>query len=213
VVDGLFSVAIVLLDNRGFRMDNQQVQSFLQVVRSNTNDSALWNMKNAIDGGAPVAALVYGLAYIGAMSGFYCRGKDHTRYHAFVTKYLAPGLSGCDYSTLDLYHSLRCPMLHGLVPGQRQAGKGKYVFRLTQGKPDRHGKRARDGLVWFDVEVFCSDALGAARQFIKEVEESISISPEPTLLKDFKARMAEGYSIMVSERLRTPMQGRNRVEY
>jgi hypothetical protein len=179
-------------------MDNHQVKSLLAWMRWNAHNSAYPNMKKAIDGGAPVAALVYGLAYIGAMSGFYMRGSNGKRYREFVREYLSPAFSGCDYGNLDLYGSLRCHMLHGLVPGQRPPGKGKCVFTLVQDRPDVHGKPGSDDSVWFDVEVFCSDAFHAACQFMDDVEKAMLQTPEPALLTNFNARIKEGYTILVS---------------
>jgi hypothetical protein len=167
-------------------------------MRFHVSEYARPNMKRAIDAEAPVAGLLFGLAYIGAMSGFYYQGNDRARYEKFVESYLSPALSGCDYSNLDLYKSLRCPIVHGLLPGHRPPPPGRVAFRLTKGRPDVHGKKGRDGIVWFDVEVFSADVLGAARQFVSDVQEAMSQTPEPVLLKNFKARIDEGYSVLVS---------------
>jgi len=179
-------------------MNNQKAQFLVQAIRGNLSSSAWPNMKNAIDGGAPVAALLYGLALIGTMSGFCCTAREGKRYNQFVKDYLSNSLSGCDYRKLDLYKSLRCDMIHGLIPGRPK--KGKHTFRLIHAEAQRcvHGTRAADGKVWFHVGVFCSDVLGAARKFLDDVQQALSQKSESTILRSFKARMDKGYTTMKS---------------
>jgi hypothetical protein len=158
-------------------------------------------MYKAIRADAPVAALVYGLALVGAMSGFYWTDGDRRRYEKFVEDYMSNSHSGYDYRQLDLYKSLRCDMIRGLIPGRLR--KAKHSFQLVhaddQELRDLHGKPAQGGRILFHVEVFCSDALAAARTFLDDVEQAMSMTPEVPLLSNFKARMdREGYSIMLS---------------
>ncbi len=190
-------------------MNNQDVQWLVKAIRDNLNDVCLPNMYSAImDGKAPVAALVYSLALIDSMAGFYYgpeakrinrRGDVRIRYEAFVNEYLHAVARECRYPDLDLYKSLRCAMLHGLTPGL--PGITDRVFRLTwTDDPDKrheHATKDQDGKVWFNVYVFCGHVLQAGRKFLDDVEQAISESPEPRLLKDFKAWAAQGHTIMV----------------
>lgn len=190
-------------------MDNSQAQLALQILRSNLENSATPNMERAITNKAYIAALVYALAYIDAMAGFYY-GMDakaqvkklkkkgdgvDIRYTKFVEKYLSPAQSGCNYMQLDLYASLRCNMLHSLMSGHVQ--KGKYHFILDHDVAHIHG--TIDGSkVTFDVPTFCSDVLSAVKTFLGDVEQSFSQTHEPPTLKNFKYWWDNGYSILVS---------------
>jgi hypothetical protein len=164
-------------------------------------------MKRAIENQAPIAALVYGLALIDTLAGFYYgteakrqakRGDGvGIRYGEFVKKYLSPAESGCNYKELDLYKSLRCNMAHSLTPGHHQ--KGEYLFELRQDSADSHGTKKLPGTVIFDVPTFCTDVLHAGEQFLKDVEQSLAQGSDPLILSNFKAWWDKGYSILVSD--------------
>ena len=98
-------------------MNNAEATECVSLLRDNLVQSATPNMKLPIKAGAPIAALVYGLALIDTMAGFrygvsakkQARGGPGVgiRYNKFIHDYLSPGCSGCDYGRLDLYKSLR----------------------------------------------------------------------------------------------------------
>ena len=196
-------------------MDNSQAQSALQMLRGNLESSATPNMERAIKNKAYIAALVYGLAYIDTMAGYYFgldarvlvkklkkRGDGvDVRYEAFIGKYLSPAQSGCDYTRLDLYASLRCPMLHSLMAGHTR--KGKYLFSLDHTIARQHGT-VQGTTVLFDVPTFCGDVLCAVGMYLSDVEKALSQAPEPSLLTSFKYWWDNGYSILVSAELEQP---------
>lgn len=187
-------------------MNNTEAREGVKVLRDNLINSATPNMKLALANQAPIAALVYGLAFIDTMSGFFYgveakrqakRGEGvGVRYNEFIKEYLSPGFSGCNYSGLDLYKSLRCNMAHSLTPGHHQ--RGKFKFELRQDGASSHGTKKPARTIIFDVPTFCDDVLHAADKFLSDVEQSISQNPEPLILQNFKGWWDEGYSILVS---------------
>ena len=152
-------------------------------------------MRRAIENQAPIAALVYGLALIDTLAGFYYGAEAKRqakrgdgvgiRYEEFVKKYLSPAKSGCSYKELDLYKSLRCNMAHSLTPGHHQ--KGKYLFELRQDSADSHGTKKSPRTVIFDVPTFCNDVLHAGERFLTDVEQSLVQGSDPLTLNNFKA--------------------------
>ena len=199
-----------LAGDEDLSVDNQRVPWLAQAIRRNLNDVSYRNTKSAIeDGKAPIAALVYALALIDSMAGSYYgleaqrparpnrpRGEVRVRYEAFVRDYLDAVAPECRCPELDLYRSLRCAMLHGLVAGR--PNKTDCVFRLIwSGNANLHGTTAEDGRVSFDVDLFSAHVLQAGRKFLDDVEQAISQSPEPRLLKDFEAGASQGNAIMV----------------
>ncbi len=180
-------------------MDTQRVTRLINLMRQHTKNSAHPNMYNAITGGAPVAALVYGLAYIGYMSGFCCKGRDGVRYEAFVETYMRATRSGFDYTLIDVYESLRCNMLHGLIPGGSRKGKKVFTLIHGDGKNHLHGTVDAGGRVYVHVDTFCADVLAAGRDFMQAVEDAATNGNDPQLLESFWCRMErERYSTMVS---------------
>lgn len=186
-------------------MNNTEAQDYVNLFRNNLMNSATPNMELAIKCQAPIAALLYGLALIDTMSGFFYGAEARKsgngegvgkRYNEFIKTYLSPGYSGCDYKTLDLYKSLRCNMAHSLTPGHLQ--KGKFDFELRQDAASNHGSKKTAKTIIFDVPTFCKDVLHAADTFLNDVEKAMSQSQEPTILTNFKAWWDEGYSILVS---------------
>lgn len=188
-------------------MTNEEVLERIYLLRDNLINSAAPNMHRALANQAPIAALVYALALVDAMAGFFfgaearkkiTRGEGvRIRYERFVEQYLSPARSGCDYSALDLYKSLRCNMAHSLTPGHSK--RGQYDFELRQDAAIGHSTHKTVRTVFFDVPTFCDDVLAAAHQFLTDVEKAVSQSPEPDILKNFKAWWDEGYSILVSD--------------
>lgn len=188
-------------------MNNAKAYEALKVLRFNLENSALPNMKLALANQAPIAALVYGLALIDTMAGFFYgvqakrqakRGDGvRVRYDEFIKKYLSPARSGCDYSKLDFYKSMRCNMAHSLTPGHHQ--KGIFEFELGQDAASEHGTKKTARTVVFDVPTFCADALDAASTFLNDVEQSLTQRPEPPIIQNFKGWWDEGYSILVSD--------------
>lgn len=191
-------------------MNNQRVPGLTQAIRRNLNDISYQNTKSAIEEGkAPIVALVYALALIDSMAGSYYgleaqrparpnrpRGEVRIRYEAFVRDYLDAVAPECRCPGLDLDRSLRCAMLFGLVAGR--PNKTGCVFRLIWiGNTNTHGTTAEDGRVSFGVDLFCAYVLQGGRKFLDDVEQAISQSPEPRLLKDFKAWASQGNAIMV----------------
>ena len=188
-------------------MNNTEALEALEVLRFNVDNSAAPNMKRAIENQAPIAALVYGLALIDAMAGFFygieakkqAKGGPGVgiRYDRFIAEYLAPACSGCDYSQNDFYKSMRCNMAHSLTPGHHR--KGKFDFELRQDAASIHGIRKTARTIVLDVPTFCDDVLHAAETFLNDVELSLSQSPEPPILQNFKGWWNDGYSILVSD--------------
>lgn len=188
-------------------MNNAEALEALKVLRSNIDNSASPNMKRALANQAPIAALVYGLALIDTMAGFFfgieakkqaTRGEGvGARYDRFIREYLAPASSGCNYSKLDFYKSMRCNMAHSLTPGQHI--KGVFDFELRQDAASSHGTNKTARTIVFDVPTFCNDVLHAAEAFLNDVELSLSQSPEPLILQNFKGWWDKGYSILVSD--------------
>ena len=189
-------------------MTNKEAQERVYELRKNLVNSAVPNMHRAIANQAPIAALVYGLALIDTMAGFFYgaeakkkakkakKGEVGLRYEEFVKRYLSPARSGCDYNALDLYKSLRCNMAHSLTPGHTR--KGKYDFELRQDVAIGHGTHKTARTVFFDVPTFCNDVLDATHRFLSDVEKAIRQSPEPDILRNFKEWWDQGYSILVS---------------
>lgn len=188
-------------------MNNTEALEAIKLLRFNLENSASPNMKRAIENQAPIAALVYGLALIDTLAGFFygveakrkvTRGDGvGLRYDKFVEKYLSPAHSRCDYSKLDFYKSMRCNMAHSLTPGHHR--KGTFDFELRQDAPSSHGTKKTARTIIFDVPTFCNDVLDAAAEFLNDVERSLTQSPEPSILQNFKGWWDEGYSILVSE--------------
>jgi hypothetical protein len=188
-------------------VNNTEAKESLELLRYNLIHSATPNMKRAIENKAPIAALVYGLALIDTMAGFFYgvgakkqaqRGDGvGIRYEKFIKEYLSPAHSGCDYSNLDVYKSLRCNMAHSLTPGHRQ--KGKFDFYLVEDTADKHGSKKTNRTIIFDVPTFCNDVLHAVDNFLNDVEQSIAQNLSSPLLENFKGWWDEGYSILVSD--------------
>ncbi len=84
-------------------MSDTKAREGLELLRYNLIHSATPNMKLAIENKAPIAALVYGLALIDTMAGFFYgveakkqakRGDGvGIRYEKFIEEYLSPGHS------------------------------------------------------------------------------------------------------------------------
>ena len=189
-------------------MNDTEAKEGVKLLRDNLENSATPNMELPIKAGAPIAALVYGLALIDTMAGFRYgvsankkarRGPGvGIRYTKFIDQYLTPGRFGCDYGRLDLYKSQRCNMAHSLIPGHPH--EGLFQFALTEGAASNHGKPNKEGMTDFDVPTFCKDVLDAVVTFLSEVEQSLTQSPESSLLlKEFKGWWDQGYSILVSD--------------
>ena len=188
-------------------MNNSEALEALKILRFNLNNSASPNMTRAIANQASIAALVYGLAMIDAFAGFFYgveakkqakRGDGvGIRFDEFIRHYLAPARSGCDYSRLDFYKSMRCNMAHSLTPGHHK--KGTFDFELRQDADSTHGTNKTARRIIFDVPTFCDDVLHAAAAFLNDVELSFAQNPEPPILQNFKGWWDEGYSILVSE--------------
>lgn len=192
-------------------MNNAEAQEAAKLLRDNIEHSATPNMLRAIANQAPIAALVYGLALIDMLSGFFYgaeakeqlrqQGKKgdgvRIRYTKFVEEYMSPAQSGCNYKELDLYESLRCNMAHSLTPGHLK--KGRYEFELVPSATNSHGTKKMARTVIFEVPTFCIDVVEAAYKFLNAVEQSILASPEPSLLTNFKKWWDEGYSILASD--------------
>ena len=188
-------------------MDNAQAQNAVELLRWNLENSASPNMRRAIENQAPIAALVYGLALVDMLAGFFYGAEAKrqakrgdgvgSRYEEFVKRYLSPAESGCNYKELDLYRSLRCNMAHSLTPGHHL--NGKYLFELRQDSANSHGAKESSRIVIFDVPTFCTDVLHAGEQFLKGVEQSLAQGSDPLMLKNFKAWWDKGYSVLVSD--------------
>lgn len=188
-------------------MNNTEAVEAIELLRYYLENSASPNMKRAIENQAPIAALVYGLALIDTMAGFFYgveakrqvkRGDGvGIRYDNFIEKYLSPAQSGCDYIKLDFYKSLRCNMAHGLTPGHQR--KGMFDFELRQDAASNHGTKKIARTIIFDVPTFCNDVLNATTEFLNNVEHSLSQSQEPSIFQNFKDWWDEGYSILVSD--------------
>ena len=188
-------------------MSDTKAKEGVELLRRNLIHSATPNMRLAIDNKAPIAALIYGLALIDTMAGFFygVEAKKQAkqgdgvgiRYEKFIEEYLSPGHSKCNYSELDLYKSLRCNMAHSLTPGHRQ--KGKYDFYLVEDAADKHGSKKTNRTIIFDVPTFCNDVLQAIDRFLNDVEQSIAENPTSLLLDNFKGWWDKGYSILVSD--------------
>jgi hypothetical protein len=194
-------------------MNNSEALEALSALRFNLHNSASPNMRRAIDNQAPIAALVYGLALIDAMAGFFYGsearrearrlGKSREgvgiRYDKFIEQYLSPAKSSCDYSKLDFYKSMRCNMAHSLTPGHQT--RGAFDFELCQNAASGHGATKSGRTVVFDVPIFCDDVLQAVETFLNDVELSLEDNPEPLIVQNFKSWCDEGYSILVSDDL------------
>ena len=190
-------------------MDTSNTQERIDLLRWNLENSATPNMELAIENSAPIAALVYALAYIDTLAGFFYgieakkeaskqkrRGEVRIRYTRFIDQYLSPAKSGVCYRGLDLYVSMRCNMLHNLMSGHYK--KGTYVYYLVEEEGQMHGTQATDGMILFDVPTFCDDVLNAAEEYLNDVEQALSKKPEAPTLTGFNGWWDKEYSVLVS---------------
>lgn len=187
-------------------MTQDELAQSIAILERNLNESATPNIRRALGNQAPIAALVYALALVDAMAGFLYGVEARKqangghgvelRYAEFVRRYLSPGKSGCDYSRLDLYKSLRCNMAHSLTPGHLH--KGSFQFVLIQGHPKAHGTFQDPKTVSFDVPSFCDDVLDASGRYLGEVHSAIGSSPLDPIIDNFARWWDEGYSTLVT---------------